>query len=83
MQLTEGTVVTVLLNLVFWGVQFAVLKTDTNWIKKSLISGDRKFRVHGRRLNTHQSEITSLKSNCMAKHPGTVFPQVENGGGGD
>ena len=83
MQLSEGTIVTVLLNLVFWGVQFAVLKTDTNWIKKSLVNGDKKFRIHERRLSSHQAQITSIKSNCMAKHPGTVFPQVENGGGED
>ena len=80
MNLSDGSIVTIAIATIAWVVQFAVLKNDTNWIKKSLTQGDRKMRHHSRRLNTHQSKIAALQSGCISRHPGTTFPSVENGG---
>jgi len=77
--LSEGTIVIVIINVVAWAVQFAAIKTDTSWIKKRLSAGDKTLRVHERRLNTHQSRIAAIQSGCEARHPSATFPPVENG----
>lgn len=79
MTLSEGTTIILGLNLIGWIVQFAVIKNDTSWIKKRLSHGDEKLERHDDRLNIHQAEIASIKSGCKARHPGTVFPSVNNG----
>lgn len=81
MIISDGQLIFLGIQVVGWVVAVAVIKTDTNWIKSSLRSGDRRFSKIEGRLNNHNARISSIMSGCKARHEGVVFPQVENGGG--